>query len=154
MDPLSITTTASFVISSLHKLLETLYVFAKDAKNVNRTLKRLSYDVDSLVAILKSIQHVLGSSSTHTTLQTEKGNEILYSAIGASLKGCEDTANSLCKVLISVQREDGDATTFVARAFLQLKLVRRREDIQGAMSRLENHKGNLQLSLQSLTVYV
>jgi len=153
MDPVSIATAVATATTALYTVTNMLSSFVDDAKNVNNTLEVIRGDVESLVKILVTIKSVLTAPTTQPALAAVVGYNSLWDAIFASVKDCSDTAVSIKDILGKINT--GTALqTFVAKSIRQVRFLKKKQDIDKIQVRVNAHKTNLQLSLQTMNMSV
>ena len=151
MDPLSIATAAGSAISVLYTLADTLYTFVQDAKAIDTTLGVLRSDVKSLAVILESIKSLGSTSHDNLSFGEDSDFKRLWQAILAVIQDCSDTTISIQKDLGAIIGRNPSGS-LVARSIRQVRFQRRKADIDQAHLRMEAHKSNLQLGLQTLNM--
>lgn len=153
MDPISIATAVATATTALYTVSNLLCSFVSDAKNVDKTLGSIRSDIDSLLKILETIKGVLIAPSTQPAFEAVEGYSALWDAISASVKDCSDTAESINKIVGKI-KSGTVLQTFVAKSIRQVRFLKKTQDIDKIQVRVITHKTNLQLSLQTMNMFV
>ena len=153
MDPLTIATAVATATTALYTASNILSTFVGDAKDVDKTLRTILSDVESLLKILDIIKNVLLAPSTQPTLESVEGYGILWSAIFGSVKSCGETAMSIQDILGKIMKGTV-SKTFVAKSIRQVRFLKQKQDIDTIQVRVNAHKTNLQLSLHTMNTSV
>ena len=155
MDPLSITTAASSLVGAIFTASRYVHDFIDDTKEVDARVKDLASSIDSLLTILQAMKNVFDSPNSQPVLMgTDNNVGILLGAVKTSIDDCMDTTKEVQEIFESIKREKGDSRSFFAKGMRQFKLNNKQEDIDKVNARILTHKTNMQLSLQTINVWV
>jgi Fungal N-terminal domain of STAND proteins len=154
MDPLSITTAASSLTLAIFTASKYIHDFIEIAKNVDQRVKDLAASVDALLAILQAMKNVFDTPGTQAILKNAKDIGTLLGAVKTSIDDCMATAKEVESIFEVVAKEKGDSKTLLAKGFRQFKMQQRQPDIDKLNNLIQQHKTNMQLSLQTVNVWV
>ena len=154
MDPLSITTAASSLTVAIFTASKYIHDFIDNAKNVDQRVKDLAAEVDQLLSILQAMKNVFDTPGTQAVLKGARDIGTLLGAVKTSIDDCTVTAKEVESIFEVVAKEKGDSKTLLSKAFRQFKLNSKQDDIDKLNALIQQHKTNMQLSLQTVNVWV
>ena len=154
MDPLSIGTAASSLVLAIYKSSQYIHEFVNNAKGVDSRVEQLATGIDSLLSILHAIKAVFDSSIAQAALKGATDVTTLMGSVQISIDDCMATAQEIQQIFANICREKSDSRSFLAKAMRQLRLNSKSDALDTLNSRVTAHKANMQLSLQTINVWV
>lgn len=152
MDPVSIITAVASAAAALYTFTTAVEGFISDTKDVNKTLGRLHQDAKSLLSMLGAITNSMSDISVQESLAESPNGEIIMGAVLDSLHDCKETGSSLGSLIKIINKDGRELKSFISQSFLQLRLARKQSDIAKIQQRMQTHRANLQLSLQTINM--
>ncbi|EXJ70568.1 uncharacterized protein A1O5_06638 [Cladophialophora psammophila CBS 110553] len=146
MDPLSIISTISAIVTGAFTLSSHLYNFVDDARNVNQTVIDLVQEVNALISILRAVKLGLESDPVKRAFRRTNSDDdrLLWESIQGSLNDCQATVDRLEKAIEDIRPERDN---FVQQAARRIRLNLKDSEITAARAQFKTHTNALQMAL-------
>lgn len=152
MDPLSIVTSVASIVVVVSRVSVGLYSFVHETRNVDRTVKDLVAEVDSLKTALLDVDSVLKSPAivaAEKRLPTADDNKQLWQSLYGSLEDCEVTVVRIDSALDVVRKR---RSRFFTQAVRQVKINLGKDEINMLRTQVHTHCSALKMALQMVTM--
>jgi hypothetical protein len=151
MDPLTILTSVDTARKFISSVSSALYKFIQAMKQVDKTVETLFGEVGTQGRSIDAIDSVLQQPSAQAIIRDDLDSD-LWKSVDGSLVECRKTLESL--ETLSVDLEAKKDRKLFGKAIKQIKVNWRLEDFGTLRQHLHSHGLAMQLTLQTINVYV
>ena len=151
MDPFSIVLSVGGACSAVATVSTRLYKLIDATKNVDRSVKELQGEVDSLSRALESIKPVLKTQTDSVAEKRADPDESkeIWSSVQDTLSDCQATLDHLQQSLVDVSSK---GVSIGRQAVKTVKLNMKQDDINSTRAQVRSHTAALQIMLQMVNL--
>jgi hypothetical protein len=157
MDPLSIVTAATALVTFTFQASSVIYHYIDDVKTADTTLLQLKNEVDGLHAGLKSIASTFRSDEVAQLCARTSGNSPqstkLLSSVKPLLHDCRVTLDHLDTILEGIEGKPGQKGV-IRKPVRAIKINFKTKDIEFIRHQIRSYSSAIQMTLQMVAMYV
>ena len=154
MDPVTIVTLSGSVANVCYQIATTLFLFARETRDVEDNLKTFATEISSFSLILKAVTSTLNDPKLGFAdiSRGEDSNQDVWIALKGAIENLKRFLDKLRYSVEEVTRKDKDENLF-RQAIRAFELRLKKDDVDGLRSTLRTHQLSLNTALVLVQVY-